>query len=239
MGYREFAPPALLRDVVECGWTSDDRGTVSVLPDGCMDLIRMDGRVVVAGPDTSAVVTGGGARSSGLRFRPGALPALIGVPAFELTGQRVPLADLCAVPRSPRGLVALTLALADSAPGRAPWPLATLHHVTSSLAAGAAVDGLAADVGWSSRTLLRQCRTSYGYGPATLRRILRFRRAVRLLRSERSIGDVAAVSGYADQAHLTREIREFAATSPAALVAAHSSRAKRSTEVPSGSVTVA
>ena len=31
---------------------------VRVLPDGCMDLIRMDGRVVVAGPDTTAFVRG-------------------------------------------------------------------------------------------------------------------------------------------------------------------------------------
>ncbi len=58
MGYREFAPPATLRDLVECAWVVDGPpAPVRVLPDGCMDLIRMDGRIVVAGPDTAASVT--------------------------------------------------------------------------------------------------------------------------------------------------------------------------------------
>jgi hypothetical protein len=50
-----------------------------------MDLIRMSGSVVVAGPDTSAFVNPSERESFvGLRFRPGALPRLLGVPAAEL-----------------------------------------------------------------------------------------------------------------------------------------------------------
>jgi hypothetical protein len=58
---------------------------VRVLPDGCMDLMRMDGRFMVAGPDTTASVSArGGEPFVGLRFHPGVLPRLLGVPASEL-----------------------------------------------------------------------------------------------------------------------------------------------------------
>ena len=237
MPYREFVPPAALRCFVERGWTNDTLGAVDVLPDGCMDLMRVDDRVVVAGPDTTAVNARGAARYAGLRFRPGVLPRLLGVPASELTGQRVALSEVCQVPRAPRGLLALTVALAAQSERRpAQWSIPALHHVTAQLETGAPVTAVAADIGWSPRTLQRQCAASYGYGPATLRRILRFRRAVTLLRSGHSAADVAMSAGYADQSHLNRDVREFAARTPSELV--HRA-AYRSTEVPSGSVTVA
>ena len=96
VGYREFPPPPQLRELVECAWVVDGPPEpVRVLPDGCMDLIRMFGRVVVAGPDTAAFVDARGREPFvGLRFRPGALPRLLGVPAAELCNSRVPLIDL-------------------------------------------------------------------------------------------------------------------------------------------------
>ena len=75
----------------------------------------------------------------------------------------------------------------------------------------------------------------YGYGPATLRRVLRFREAVRLLRSGHTVADAAAQVGYADQSHLSRQVRELAGVPAGRLY----SGAKRSIEVPSGSSTVA
>jgi AraC-like DNA-binding protein len=94
----------------------------------------------------------------------------------------------------------------------APWSLDALRYVTTTLATGTPVEQVASDTGWSSRTLQRQCQAVYGYGPAMLRRILRFRRATVLLQAGRSPADVAAVAGYADQPHLHREVRAFAGT---------------------------
>lgn len=94
----------------------------------------------------------------------------------------------------------------------APWSLEVLRYVTTTLATGAPVEQVASDTGWSSRTLQRQCQAVYGYGPATLRRILRFRRATVMLQAGRSPSDVAAAAGYADQPHLNREVRAFAGT---------------------------
>ena len=91
MGYREYAPPTLLRDLVESAWAMDGPpAPVRVLPDGCMDLIAMNGDIVVAGPDTAPVITArDGDPYVGLRFRPGILPRLLGVPAREIRDRRV------------------------------------------------------------------------------------------------------------------------------------------------------
>jgi AraC-like DNA-binding protein len=242
MGYRETAPPTDLDPLVETTWLADGGGDpVRVLPDGCMDLILLDDRVVVAGPDTMALVTSRGPKPMvGLRFRPGVLPRLLGVPAAELVDQRVPLAELRAVRGQPRVVeVARELASRDHDAETAPWSLDMLRHVTAALAAGATVDQVARDVGWSNRTLQRQCQAVYGYGPAMLRRILRFRRAASQLSDGRSPAEVAAATGYADQPHLHREVRAFADTTVAALASGQPSGANRSTEVPSGSSTVA
>jgi AraC-like DNA-binding protein len=229
----------MLRDLVECAWVLDGPPEpVRVLPDGCMDLIRMDGRIVIAGPDTSASVTPrDGEPFAGLRFRPGTLPRLLGVPASELRNNRIPLCHLRSLPAHTGSLVQLAVDLASDAPRpeTAPLSLPLLRHVTGRLAAGSAVAGLAREVGLSSRTLQRHCAAVYGYGPATLRRVLRFRFAARLLGDGLPIAEVAALAGYADQPHMHREVRELAGLSVGQLA----NGANRSTQLPSGSATVA
>jgi hypothetical protein len=155
-----------------------------VLPDGCMDLMRMDGRVMVAGPDTTASVSfRAGEPFVGLRFHPGVLPRLLGVPASELKNERVRLSELGGGLPQRGSLTELAALLACEEPRTetAPWPLALLRHVTGRLAAGSTVADVAGEIGWSNRTMQRHCAAIYGYGPAMLRRILRFRRAARLL----------------------------------------------------------
>ena len=192
------------------------------------------------GPHTTAFVNPRGREAFvGLRFRPGALPRLLGVPAAELLNARVPLTDLGVKCMRERSLVELATALASDEPAKetAPWSLHQLHDITDRLENGAAVADVARHIGWSSRTLQRQCAAVYGYGPATLRRILRVRRAVRLLDDGASPAAVAATAGYADQPHLHREVRDLTGIPLATL--RQDSGQKRSTDVPSGSVTVA
>jgi transcriptional regulator GlxA family with amidase domain len=74
--------------------------------------------------------------------------------------------------------------------------------------------------GWSERTLRRRCEEAFGYGPKTLDRILRFQRFISLLWSSRlPFSHLAAAAGYADQAHLAREVRRLAGQSPTGLLA--------------------
>jgi AraC-like DNA-binding protein len=202
-----------------------------------MDLIRLDGVVIVAGPDTAATTSVRGAQPTvGLRFKPGVLPRLLGVPASELRDTRVALAHVRPVPGS-HSLIGLATALAaERRSGEtAPWTLPLLDHVTGSLAAGASVSAVAQQVGVSNRSLQRQCGAVYGYGPALLRRVLRFRHAVTMLRAGAPFARVAADAGFSDQPHLHREVRALAGVSLGQLA----SGANRSTDVPSGSATVA
>ncbi|OCB59574.1 AraC family transcriptional regulator [Mycobacterium vulneris] len=241
MGYREHRPPPRLAELVECRWIRTGPAEPGrILPDGCMDLIQMDGRIVVAGPDTTAFIAAGSRDAvQGLRFRPGMLPRLLGVPASGLCDARVDLRDLRRVDHG-RSLDELAETLASERPRSetAPWPLPALRDVTRRLAAGESVAATARHAGWSNRTMQRQCAAVYGYGPATLRRILRFRRAVGLLGAGLSAGAVAAEAGYADQPHLHREVRALAGVGLGQLRQL-SRAANRSTEVPSGSSTVA
>jgi AraC-like DNA-binding protein len=161
---------------------------------------------------------------------------LLGVPAAEVRGARVPLKALR--PDLDGGsLMVITERMLGrgAAPETTPWSLPLLHDVTRRLGEGATVRSLADEIGWSARNLQRQCVAVYGYGPATLRRILRFRKAVGLLRDGASVAATAAAVGYADQSHLHRQVRDLAGV-PVSQVG---SAANRSTDVPSGSTTVA
>ncbi|MFS4516626.1 helix-turn-helix domain-containing protein, partial [Delftia tsuruhatensis] len=68
------------------------------------------------------------------------------------------------------------------------------------------------------RSLRRLCHAQFGYGPKTLERVLRFQRLLALARSDRQAGlaALAAEAGYADQAHLSREVRALCGITPRA-----------------------
>ncbi|WP_406185554.1 helix-turn-helix domain-containing protein [Streptomyces sp. NBC_01006] len=225
-----------------------------VLPDGCMDLLWVGGRLLVAGPDTGPHPAGevpGGTRGpvSGLRFAPGTAPALLGVPAYELRDRRVELADLWPGPEA-RELAERMSAYEDPgsglerlARGRAarskpPDPLAA--RVAAGLRAGESVAAVAEAVGLGERQLHRRSLDAFGYGPRTLGRVLRLQRALELVRRGLPQAEVAHRAGYADQAHLTREVRALAGTTPGAYAAAYApAAANRETPQPSGSSTTA
>ena len=255
-----------------------------MLPDGCMDLVWTGAQLLVAGPDTVAHPgrRTRGVTVAGLRFLPGALPSLLGVPAAPLHNDRVALAELlpgparAALARLEAGeeAVSVLAALAARLPGEppdrsvaAPAPRAhpfrrrptaerrrgtgrsrsgravaphTGPHPGAEVGAGPvaaarSVAALADLLGCTPRSVHRRCLAAFGYGPATLRRVLRFRRAAALLRAGASPAEAAAASGYADQPHLSRETRALAGVSPGQLV----SGANRSTPLPSGSSTTA
>lgn len=75
--------------------------------------------------------------------------------------------------------------------------------------------------GYSHRHLVHLFREQVGATPKTTARVLRYGHAARLLATgELRPAQVAAMCGYADQAHLMREYATFAGTTPAAAAAA-------------------
>jgi AraC-like DNA-binding protein len=220
--YRERA--SMLPHVI--AWRSEvepDDPPTRVLPDGCLDIIWSAGRVFVAGPDTTAQTPDRppvGARTFALRFGSGTGPGVLGLPASELTDRQVPLEDLWAasdvrkLAEAPQPLAALEAVAA------ARWrePDRAMVALAEAARAGVPVGAFADRAGLSARHLQRRATTAFGYGPKTLHRVFRLQRAVALARDGEPFARVAADAGYADQAHLSREVRSLAGVPLRALV---------------------
>jgi AraC-like DNA-binding protein len=243
-GYRELPPPAALRPAVTCVWANvapPEGSTTLVLPDGCSDLIWEHGHGVhLAGPDTRPWPTplAPGTLLAGIRFGPGQGGTALGMPLSALLNQRVDTADL-----GSRAVADVRRLPADARPGVALRALTgavaamLADHATDPLVTAAVrllrqprvrADEIAARLGVSERQLRRRCQAAAGYGPATLRRVLRFQRFVAWLdRDGRGDGDLARAAaelGYADQAHLSRESVSLAGMPPAAFAASRHPR---------------
>ena len=185
-----------------------------ILPDGCLDLIWSEGEVFVAGPDTTAQVgpPTPGARHAALRFGAGTGPGVLGVPASELVDRRVPLdalwpsAAVRAIAEAADPLAALTGAVRH----RWPDPDRVMVAVAGAARTGLPVEAVAERCGLSPRQLQRRSNAAFGYGPKFLHRVFRLQKAVALARAGSPFASVAADAGYADQAHLAREVRSMA-----------------------------
>jgi len=204
-----------------------------VVPDACVDLIWSGERVTIAGPDTRArrVEVAPGTRLVGVRLRPGAAGAALGLPAAELCDAAPSAAEVLGraatewlldelrAGSDPHAILVRAIGLRGIA---APDPL-----VRAAVAAldrpGARVASVADELGLSARQLQRRVADAVGYGPKLLARILRFRRlqALAAPRADRSPGDpraplveLALDAGYADQAHMTDEVTRLAGLSP-------------------------
>jgi AraC-like DNA-binding protein len=218
-GYRELGPPDALRGVVACFWVrvTGSADEVRIVPDGCADLVWQQGKgTTVAGPDTTAklVERAPGDLLVGMRLLPGAGGGVLRVPLDSLRDRRADIAEVNHAFDVEE----------DIAPAEviARFASATAGRLGDPLVAAAArrvgeqqVRAVARDVGITERQLRRRFHAAAGYGPKTLARVLRFRRFVDGIDAGRT--DLAALaldSGYADQAHLTRETTRLAGVPP-------------------------
>ncbi|MEV0894157.1 DUF6597 domain-containing transcriptional factor [Promicromonospora sp. NPDC050262] len=227
--YRELAPPTGLLPVVACLWEHDapPGHEQRIIPDGCVDLVRIDGELVIVGADTGPVVSGSGAaptsRTSGIRLRPGAAGAVLGIPASEVRDQRVPLAEVW-----PDVGPALADALDAADPaGRLDLLARTVLRRKAERdglvaaaarrlgAPGSRISGVAQELGVSERHLHRRTVDAVGYGPKMLGRVARLRRLIALSGgAPASLAERAAAAGYASQAHMSDEVRRLTGLTP-------------------------
>jgi AraC-like DNA-binding protein len=213
-------------------------GHSAVVPDACADLVWCRGGLWVAGPDrqVSLELVPPGTTVVGIRFLPGVVATLLGVPAREILGARVPLDRVWG--DSAQELI--------GAVGDAQEPHVVAKRLEAALARIAGdfdppdqsaeiilrcvakppdprrpiIPELTSALGLSERTLRRHCEHAFGYGPKTLDRVLRMQRFLQLARTSRGPGlaNLAGASGYADQAHLSREARRLTGLTPTAIL---------------------
>jgi len=241
--YRERPVSGSLRHHFACAWVHRLPATgaepILVVPDGSIDLQWVDGVLRIAGPDrepqTEALAPG--AIVVGFRFGPGHAAEWLGLSAAELLNRRIPLDEIWGREASrlaeevgaARGIADLVQrlehGLVQRAAGRAPsrsYSQAAYRLLTEGAPPRKElIPWLADELALSERTLRRRFGEAFGYGPKTLDRILRFQRFLTLLRGtgHRSLAELAAVAGYADQAHLTRESRRLAGGTPGEIAA--------------------
>jgi AraC-like DNA-binding protein len=240
--YREFPAPAPLATHFLCFWTQTITGHSGVyehrvLPDACVDIVVInDEPPVVVGPwvDPFVVRLAMGTCITGARLHPGRGPSLLGVPASELLNQSIPVAaiqdaeqsekigSIHEQPSAPARRSALAHALYPSVQRAAPFDQAVQasirwlsHHPHGR------IEQLSRWIGISGRQLHRRFLAAVGYSPKTFQSVLRFQRLLKTAREtggHRGLSDLAAVAGYADQAHMTREVRRFADSRPSELL---------------------
>jgi len=191
--------------------------TTRILPDGCLDLIWDGSRLLVAGPDTRARLHHAAAPSTltALRFAGGLGPALFGLPAVHVRDRTVLLDDLWQAgparelaERVAAGPVAALDAWLPAQVARSDVnPLG--RRIVAMARAGLTVREMADHAGIGQRRLHRRCLELFGYGPRHLTRVLRLEQALALARDGVPLARAAVDSGYADQPHLAREVRDL------------------------------
>lgn len=233
MSYREHVPPAGLAPWLACTWErqADGRAPVRVVPDGCIDVVWIEGAGThIVGANTTAFLVPFAAATHviGARLRPGAAPALLGVAGDAVRDARVPLeqvwgSDGARLASSlddaadPLQLLRAGL-LARAARAEPPDPLVR-HAVTRLGRPDVVVTALARELAVSERQLRRRVAAAVGYGPKRLARVLRLGRALQAASAGDDLARVALDAGYADQAHFANDCRALAGVPPSVVLA--------------------
>jgi AraC-like DNA-binding protein len=252
--YRERRPAAELSQYLSAAWVQEVAPgaapyTHRTVPNGGIELsCRIGSLPRIAGPQTGPTedVLGPGAIVVGVRFRPGAAPSVLGLPASELVDLSLgadelwgawaaALGERMAAATSPHDALGLLEAEVSSrlAAGTAEQPDPIAVEAVQRLLPwrGDDVGSLPSSLYISERQLRRRCQAAIGLAPKVLHRMLRFQGFLALAQGMDHPADdlarLAAEAGYADQSHLTRESVRLAGRSPRALLreAEHNCRA--------------
>jgi AraC-like DNA-binding protein len=188
----------------------------------------------VGGPDDACAVIehDGGMRGVQVDVTPLAARMIFGVPMHELAHRVVSLEDvfgreahllderLFAAPTWSERFdlieseLAARLGTAEPPPPDVEWAWRRVRSTRGRIR----IEALAAELGCSRKHLAMRFREHVGLPPKLFARVLRFSHAVEVLTSSphATVAEVAAACGYYDQAHMDRDFREFAGTTPTA-----------------------
>ena len=199
---------------------------------GAAESARRDSFLAGLYESSTFVVAEGPAACIQVDFTPIGAHLFLGVPMHELANRVVEVEDLLGRDRDivarleaattweARFALIESLIVARVVAARRPapeivWAWRALEETNGAVRVGALADRL----GRSRRHLTARFREHVGLAPKTFARVVRFNRAVQVLRAGRTatFAEVAYECGYFDQAHLIRDFRQFAGTTPAEL----------------------
>ena len=240
MIYEEQAPPPDLQRYVECFWLfhgephDRERFDHVIVPDGTFSLVlrrEREAAVSLTGPSPVAHKTYMTRTTFcfGVRLRPAALKPLTGLDAVRFAGRMTLAADLPAplvdgmrgadAPDWPQ-IVARLEGLVRNLARTAPTPDAAVQAAAEDLARDfdlGCIEHRAREAGITVRHLRRRFVAAVGLGPKAYAQARRIREAVLLLlETANGLSGVAATSGFADQAHFSREFAQRLHLSPRA-----------------------
>jgi AraC-like DNA-binding protein len=229
--YREAGPPTEARDAVAAVWSMAVEGDAPdrhrVFPDGCVDLVLAPGAPPeVVGPMTAWVdvpLRPGPVPAWGLRLRPGVAQRVLGVQVSELADRTAPLEEFFgagpATAAEGPEWVEQTLAevVRRERRGRDHVVAETVRRLSRPDAP--ALGRLAGELWISERQLRRRFHAAVGLPPRAFVRVTRLQRALAAATRAGPVrwASLAHAAGYADQAHLTREVRALTGRSPTEL----------------------
>lgn len=253
--YRELVPHPDLRPFVRCLWRMVSAGSCTdaepVVPDGCPEIVlnrgdafrrladdggsHVQADVLLVGQlrRPISIAPTGQVDLFGVRFEPGGLFAMLGVPMHELTGEDVCLSQVVARLHrrlSEASAVADELELVERVEAVLLDELAR-RSSRAGLAAAAVraiergdrtTEAIAASLGVNRRGLERLFRHEVGLSPKLLVRIRRVQAVLARLEGggpAAGWASVAAAHGFSDQSHLIRDFRLIVGTTPARYVA--------------------
>lgn len=116
--------------------------------------------------------------------------------------------------------LAQTIVFVDA--GAADWPDRLARDLREDPDLG--IEEWAECAGLCPESVSRGFRRAYGVAPVTFRARMRTLKALELLARGDALADIAAVCGFADQAHMTRSVRDATGYAPGALRALRPSR---------------
>jgi AraC-like DNA-binding protein len=187
-----------------------------VLPDGHADVLLYDeGRIEVVGlhDEVDLPFLPAGTWIRGIRLQPHAVATAFHLDASSLRNRTMPLEDVLGS-RAARRLVDPNQ---QDAWVRSMEPSPRVEHAVRLLAMHT-VDGAAGALGLTSRQLRRVVLAEVGLTPKAFQRVLRMQRFLSAMEQVGELANAAAHAGYADQSHMTREVRSLAGVTPARLL---------------------
>lgn len=185
--------------------TATTSGSALVIPDGCRDIIRFTSlgqrpswRITTLDTQTRSVYSRKGVSLMGVRLKPGT----------QIDEQQLLTnlsADIHVLDLRDRinSCCSLNQAVAES--------LECLRHQPKTVSTAAKWLGI------TPRTLQRLITSQTGQPPSFWLQLARVRQAALALKTSTPLKDIAHIHGYADQSHMSREIKHWFGVSPSNL----------------------